>query len=360
MDDTILSRRPRARRHVAVPNSARPPGLRASCSCHGFPPAAWRGDGRHDLPRARRPHRATKRLGRPHVQLPRHRHVGGRLLDRRLARTTSAPRSTLLHARADVTACGSWASASAARSRVRSGRRRPRARRRDDRGAGTLRDWARDPPVPRARPLDGRVPHAGLPVRRDAWVRDDRRGRRGRGREAPDRARSSCCTGRGRRRAGRRRPRARRRRARARPSCGSCQRRGPPACATIPARSPRCSAGSTARCRAGPPSRLLSPARLVAGRVEHGGEGVVERRCSGCQPVVAHELGRCRRRGAGPRPARTRSGSVTTRSGSPGPGEQAVGESPTPRRAPSRRCRPRPARRARRAGGRRARRRARR
>ena len=100
----------------------------------------------------------------------------------------------------------------------------------------TLRDWAQDPgSAARARALDGHDPQRGLPVRRHpvgARHRSDRR-RRGRGAARPSSA-PRAARRRGRRGAGRRRPRARRRRSAQLRAAAGAGRRSPaaprPAC----------------------------------------------------------------------------------------------------------------------------------
>ena len=92
MDDTILSLGDlRLSAHLATPP---PPGRGAGP--RGVPRLperpTRRGDGRHDLRRPCRPPRPRLRVRRAHVQLPRHGHVGGRLLGARLAATICAPR----------------------------------------------------------------------------------------------------------------------------------------------------------------------------------------------------------------------------------------------------------------------------
>ena len=102
MDDTILSGDLRLSAHFAAPPHARRPAS-GSCSATGSRAARVARRRGHDLSRARRPaSRDEAGWRRAHVQLPRHRHVRGRLLRRAAGSTTCVPRCASLDARDDV------------------------------------------------------------------------------------------------------------------------------------------------------------------------------------------------------------------------------------------------------------------
>ena len=345
MDDTILSGDLKLSAHVAVPEPAgaepRPRAVPRSAQ-----PAAWRGDGRHHLSRPRRPHRQRSRLDRAHVQLPRHRDVGGRLLRARLARRPARRGARAARARRRARRVGRGLRSRRNVRGVRSRRRPPRARGGDDRGAEhAARLGAGSRPAARARAFDGHDPQrrASRPTR-PAGCATSVASTRSRPRRASTVVRSSCCTA-------WRTPRCRSRTPGRSPtpvgptrSCGSCRAPGT-GCATTRARSPRCSAGSPARCRAGTDrvDRRAASSLSRRGRASSTASRVSSRSCSGCQPVAATSLAG-RRRAPARRPVARDRSAVTTRSGRRARRDAvARRRRRRARRAPSTRCRPRPA-----------------
>ena len=231
MDDTILSGDLRLSAHVAVPSTPGPSlGL---VLCHGLPePAARRGDGRHDLSRPRRPHRATKPAGscsRSTSAAPGRPKATSR---RAAGSTTCATRCACC---TPATTCagvwvagfghgGTFAVCEAADDHLVRGVATIAS-------PSTLRDWAQDPGrlLVHARSM-GMIRTEGFPTDATGWVRDI-------GRidavaaAAPARPSSAARAARrrGRRGAARRRPRARRRRPAELGAAGGAGRRPPAA-----------------------------------------------------------------------------------------------------------------------------------
>ena len=233
MDDTHLcpetSGCPRTRAAAR-----RPAGRPASCCATGFPTARrGRGDGRHDLSPISPTASPASRVGpcsRSTSAAPARRRAtsrsaaGSHDLRAAVARARRATRRARrvdrgLRSRRDVRG-------------VRSGRRRPRARRRDDRGAEHVARLGARPArlLAHAREM-GMIRTAGFPSDVDAWGREHRaRRRRSTPRSRLD-GRPLLVAARRRRRrgAGRRRPRARRRRPAQRRAAARAGRGPPPA-----------------------------------------------------------------------------------------------------------------------------------
>ena len=253
MDDTILSGDLQLSAHVAVPN---PPGPSLGLVlCHGLPnPPRGAATVGTTYPGPRRPHRQRSRLDGAHVQLPRHRHVRGRLLRARMARRPAQRGARAARARRRARGVGRGLRARRDVRGVRSRRRPPRARRGDDRGAEHVaRLGAGSGAAARARVLDGHDPQRGVPDRRArGGCATSVASTRSRPRRASTVVRSSCCTV---SRTSRCRSRTRARwpmPAAPTRSCGWCRGRAT-ACVTTRVRSPPSSAGSPARCRAARP-----------------------------------------------------------------------------------------------------------
>ena len=166
MDESILSDDLRLSAHVARARCRRRPGPRARAVSRVAEPAPRRGHRGHHLPRPRRPHRGRGRVGRPHLQLPGHRHIGRRLLGPRAGSTISAPRcGCSSHVRLMYAGCGPRGSATAARFAV--------CEAADDELVHGVASIAWPSTLPRlgagpgrllrTRPIDGHDPHPGLP-----------------------------------------------------------------------------------------------------------------------------------------------------------------------------------------------------
>ena len=314
MDDSILSGDLRLAAHFAMPPTpGRSPGL---VLCHGLPDDP-RGATTVGTTYPELADHIARETGfvRAHVQLPRYRHVGGRLLRRRLARRSPrrSDRARGARRRPHRVARGlrPRRNVRGVRSRVR----RPRARRRDDRRAEHVARLGTRPRAhagPRAR--DGHDPDAGFSDRRAALGPGGRARRRGRGRTSNSTgARSSCSTG------------------STIPTFPSTTLAPSPtpalrwpssdwsraratACATIPEPSPPCSAGSTARCP--DPS-----ARRRRGRRRARRRACARAGSAGVHPVASRRLV-ASPTSTGTSIGRTSSGSTASRSGRRATGEE--------------------------------------